>query len=98
MANRKDTKMNIQRRKRISAIINDISVLSEKMESILNDIEEVKDEEEEYLDNIPENLSGSERYEKAEGAVENLDDACCQMQESLDYLEDIASALEEAAN
>lgn len=51
-------------------------------------LDEIKEEEEEYRDNMPENLTGSERYEKA-------DEAVCTMEEIVDGLEEYVSSLEE---
>lgn len=90
--------MNNSRRKIIAAIINKIDLISEEMEVILNDIENVKDEEEEVLDSIPENLQGSERYSITEESVDNLNTAFDMWQEAFDNIEEIKSALEEAAN
>lgn len=90
--------MNNARRKIIASIINKIDLISEEMEVILNDIESVKDEEEEVLDSIPENLQGSERYNITEESVDNLNTAFDMWQEAFDNIEEIKSALEEAAN
>lgn len=89
--------MNNARRKIIAAIINKIDLISEEMEVILNDIESVKDEEE-VLDSIPENLQGSERYSITEESVDNLNTAFDMWQEAFDNIEEIKSALDEAAN
>jgi len=67
--------MNKQRRKEIERIENRIEALRELVEEISVAIECVLDEERECLDNMPENLQCSERYEKAENAVENLESA-----------------------
>lgn len=64
--------------------------LQEQLKEILDCLDELKSEEETYLYNIPDNLQGSERYERAENAVSNLEDACTS-------LEDVISSIEEAA-
>lgn len=73
--------MNAKRRKEIEKVI-------EKLEEAKADIECLKDEEEEYRDNIPENLTGSERYEIADNACDNLDSAYDSLDEVIDYLND----------
>ena len=73
--------MNNTRRKEIEKVI----ALIGEARSLL---EELKEEEEEYRDNMPENLQGSERYEKA-------DEACYNMEEVIDNLEDAENTLEE---
>lgn len=60
--------MNNTRRKALQKIYADI-------EEVKSDLENIYDEEQEAFENIPENLEGSERYEAAENAVDNLDNA-----------------------
>lgn len=60
--------MNKARRKAIEKVVSDLY-------DIQSAVEELRDEEQEYLDNIPENPQGSERYELAEQALENLNSA-----------------------
>lgn len=73
--------MNNTRRKQIKSII-------EKLSEIKNEIETVTEDEEEYLDNIPESLQESERYEKSEVALENLNNASDTIDELIKYLEE----------
>lgn len=86
--------MNQTRRKTIQAIIKQLDDLEELRTSIEESIQTIKDEEEEYLNNIPENMQTSERYEKAEAAVENLESALDTI--CIDF-EDIKTDLENAA-
>lgn len=74
--------MNSPRRKELQRIIDDLTVLKA-------DLEAVMEEEEEYRDNMPENLQGSERYEKADEACDNLSDA-------IDSIEDAICGIESA--
>lgn len=60
--------MNKIRRKNLQTII-------DRLEDIKADLEEITYEEEEYRDNIPENLQSSEKYERADEACDNLNDA-----------------------
>ncbi len=76
--------MNNARRKRIRDA-------AEQMEQLKGEIESILEDEEEYMDNIPENMQGSERYETAETACENL-------QSAVDAMEEVLSSLEEAQN
>ena len=71
--------MNKQRRKDIDAII-------ERLESIREEIITVRDEEQDYLDNIPKNLQNSERYEIADNAVRELDDAEASLDDIIEHL------------
>ena len=52
-----------------------------ELEELKASLKELKEEEEEYQANIPENLQNSERYEKAENAICNLDDAISDLEE-----------------
>lgn len=80
---RKDVlKMNKARRKQLEEISSKISEIRDELESIMGD-------EEEYRDNIPENLQGSERYEIA-------DTACSEMQDALDSLDEAISSIDTA--
>jgi molecular chaperone GrpE (heat shock protein) len=65
-----------------------IAKLQDKLAEIQEELQAILEEEEEYRDNIPENLQGSERYEKAEAACDNLSYSVDSLAEALDYLEE----------
>ncbi|WP_367569332.1 hypothetical protein [Lacrimispora sp.] len=71
--------MNNPRRKELERIANAITELKEQLEIL-------QEEEDEYRDNMPENLQGSERYEKAEAACENLYGAVSSLEEAVDFI------------
>lgn len=71
--------MNNFRRTEIKRIINALEELKE-------DIDSLADEEQEYVDNFPENLQSSARYEAAEEALSNLNDAADYLDDVMDYL------------
>ena len=73
--------INKTRGKQLDEVISKINAVEDELESILSD-------EEEYRDNIPENLQGSERYEMA-------DNACSEMQNALNSLDEAVSSIEE---
>lgn len=73
--------MNRMRRKEIESIM-------DALEAVRMRVDEVNEEEADYRDNIPENLQGSERYEKADDAVSNLEEALECIENALEYLED----------
>lgn len=72
--------MNKQRRKALNE-------LYDRLTELYDLLEEIKDEEECYKDNMPENLQNSERYEIAENACDNMDEAIAAISEALDYIE-----------
>lgn len=71
--------VNNPRRKELERIVNAITELKEQLEIL-------QEEEDEYRDNMPENLQGSERYEKAEAACENLYSAVSSLEETVDFI------------
>lgn len=73
--------MNNLRRKTLQDLYNIIA-------DAKDNLDEVRDEEECYKDNMPENLQNSERYEKAEAAVDALENAICSLEEALDSIEE----------
>lgn len=74
--------MNKARRKKLRTLV-------EQLDDIMIELEMLKDEEETYLYNIPENLQGSDRYEAAETAIDNLDTACDDLDEVIRSIEDV---------
>lgn len=71
--------MNKQRRK-------DIEVLSSKLEDLKSEIENLQEEETGYLDNMPESFQGGEKGDKAQEAIDNLENAASSLQDVIDYL------------
>lgn len=72
--------MNKARRKALDEVISKI----EEAEKLL---ENLQAEEEEYRDNMPENLQGSERYEAADAAVDNMSSAVDALDEAISSIE-----------
>lgn len=64
-----------------------LAKLYEELETLKSLLEEVAEEEQEAFGNIPENLQYTERYEKAEEAVDNLDTAVSALEEALESIE-----------
>lgn len=73
--------MNNERRARINAIIS-------QLQEINNEIESIRDDEQDAFDDMPEGLQQSERGERAQEAISNLEYAT---------LDDVISYLESAA-
>jgi len=72
--------MNNTRRKQLQAIYTKLEELKEELATVTAD-------EEEARDNIPESLWNSERYEKAEEACNNLTEAVDYLDNVLEYIE-----------
>lgn len=72
--------MNKARRKALDEVISKIEEAKELLENL-------QAEEEEYRDNMPENLQGSERYEAADAAVDNMSSAVDALDEALSSIE-----------
>lgn len=64
-----------------------LASLREDLDKIQTAVEALLEEEEEYRDNIPENLQGSERYERADNACEQLQEAVEQIGFAIDSIE-----------
>ena len=65
-----------------------LSAIMERLEEIKADLEAVAEAEEEAFNNIPESLEGTDRYEAASAAVDNLQEAVSYIEEVLDYIEE----------
>lgn len=90
--------MNNTRRKAISELSQKTGNIKGEIEELMQEIESIKGEEEDYKENIPENLQGGDKYEVAETAIENLEEAYNSLDDILGTLEDVESYLNEAAN
>lgn len=74
--------MNNNRLKKILNIITAMSDIEEELNDILN-------EEQRYLDNMPENLQYSSRGERAENAIDNLEESIESLHSLIEYLNEI---------
>ena len=74
--------MNNNRLKKILSIITSMNSIEEELIDILN-------EEQEYFDNMPENLQYSSRGERAENAIDNLEESIESLYSSIEYLNEI---------
>lgn len=72
--------MNKARRKALDEVISKIEEAKELLENL-------QAEEEDYRDNMPENLQGSERYEAADAAVDNMSSAVDALDEAISSIE-----------
>ena len=80
---RKELHMLVEKLKKIihmNTTVVDLDEMKEFLDDIKSDLELLYGDEESYMDNIPENLQESIRYEKAEAACDNLENA-------VDYLD-----------
>lgn len=55
-----------------------------------NIVSEVLDDEQDCLDNMPENLQYSDRYERMEAAISNLEDGLSSIESAENYIIDAA--------
>ncbi len=69
--------------KRRSRLREAIGMLS----NVTTTVESVCDKEQDCMDNCPENLQGSERFERMEDAVDNLNDALEKLEEAKEHIE-----------
>lgn len=72
--------MNNVRRKELNKIIESLEILKGELETL-------HEEEEMCRDNMPESLWGSEKYERADEACENLESAFGSLEEAIEYID-----------
>ena len=76
--------MNAKRRKELEKLV-------ERIQGIIADLEVLRDEEQECFDNLPESLQESERGERMEDNVSNMDAVIDSLESASDELEDAIS-------
>jgi exonuclease VII small subunit len=76
--------MNAKRRKELEKLV-------ERIQGIIADLEVLRDEEQECFDNLPESLQESERGEKMEDNISNMDAVIDSLESASDELEDAIS-------
>lgn len=84
--------MNNNRRKVLDEAIRDLKSISERLEHIRANIDDVRDQEEESFSNLPETMAESERAQKMEEAISQLEDANNQL-ELIDF-DEVISCIE----
>lgn len=65
--------MNAERRKKLEAIKERLMILMGEASSLGDELAELRDEEQEYFDNMPEGLQGAEKGEKAQAAIDAME-------------------------
>jgi flagellar biosynthesis chaperone FliJ len=83
--------VNKTRRAALSKVIDRVEALKTKWEELVaeaseahEELETLKDEEEEYKDNMHENLHGGEKYQDAEAAISEMEEALSALSELAD--------------
>ena len=89
--------MNKDRRKEISKAVELMNNASGMLEEAKDILDCALSDEQDYLDNMPENLQGSEKYEVAESAVANLEEAVDAFDEIIDGIGNIVDSAEAAS-
>lgn len=86
--------MNAARRKEITAAVANLEEARAAFEAARDMVEQIKSDEEEYLANMPESLQGGEKGERAQAAIDALEEAHDKL--DIDF-DDIFSLLENAS-
>lgn len=88
--------MNKQRRKDIQALVDQLNEHVSALEDIRGAIESLRDEEQEYKDSMPENLQYGSNGERADEAIDALENAASSLEslELSDIIEYLESAME----
>ncbi len=66
--------MNKRRRKQIEVLKGRIDQLLLLAEGIRGEVEDIRDAEQDYRDNMPESIADSDKGERADAAIEALDE------------------------
>lgn len=85
--------INKARRKEINGAIKELNRIQTEIESLSTDITMICCDEQDYMDNIPENLQNSERYDKGEYVVENLEEATENIEEIIQSFKKVQTLL-----
>lgn len=86
--------MNTERRKTLRAILARIETAREIVDGILSDLQDVSAEENDYLDNMPDAFRDGEKGEKAQAAIDAIDEAISALGD-VDF-DGVASSIETA--
>lgn len=77
--------MNATRRKQIEALKEKLEILKGEASSLADELATLRDEEQEYYDNMPEGLQSGEKGEKAQTAIDALENV-------IGWIEDFSGA------
>ena len=66
----------------------EIQELIEQLDAIKTRVEELRDDEDNKYSNLPDSLQGSEKGEKMQEAIDNLDSASGSIEEAMDFLQE----------
>lgn len=65
-----------------------IQDLIEQLDAIKTRVEELRDDEDNKYSNLPDSLQSSEKGEKMQEAIDNLDSAFGSIEETMDFLQE----------
>lgn len=66
----------------------EIQDLIEQLDAIKTRVEELRDDEDNKYSNLPDSLQSSEKGEKMQEAIDNLDSASGSIEEPMDFLQE----------
>ena len=76
--------MNAERRKKIAA-------LKDQIETVRAELETLREEEQDYFDAMPEAFQNGEKGEKAQAAIDAMEEAISQIESVSDQLDEAAA-------
>ena len=71
----------------------DDNEISDNLQDVYDDVDCILSDETSYMENIPENLQGGSRYEIAEEACDNLQEAVDCIEAAIDNCDDIEDVI-----
>lgn len=90
--------MNNARRKEIQSALKVVldGRIENDLEEAKSNIETARDDEQEYYDNMPEGLQGSEKGERAQSAIDALEEILSKLDDMIEALGEIQGNLDTA--
>lgn len=89
--------MNNARRKELETIAGQVKEAIAVLEGLKTDVEQAQSEEQDALDNLPDSFRDGEKGEKAQAAIEAMEEVMDKIQEAIDALEEVEGPIETAA-
>jgi chromosome segregation ATPase len=76
--------MNNQRRKEIAAVRARLEAAQQAVDELVGELESIRDDEQSYFDDMPENFQSGEKGERAQAAIDALEEAIAEV-ENIDF-------------
>lgn len=79
--------MNKERRKVLEGLAKDLAELQGKIDDVKSQVETCRDEEQDYYDNMHENFQNGEKGERAQAAIDAMEECLSSLDETINNIE-----------